>query len=81
MRTTRSSSVVPHRYLTQSSAPALVQYSTKQKPHGVSALRSRPMTMRLSGPQELKSSWICSSLVWNARLPTYTVRVTRKQAT
>ena len=37
--------------------------------------------MRMSGPQELKSSWICSSLVWNARLPTYTVRVSRKRAT
>ena len=81
MRTSRSSRRAPFRYFTHSSVSRRQPYSTKQKPHGVFWFLSRPMTMRFSGPHLLNSSWICSSVVWNARLPTYTVVERRRHAT
>lgn len=48
-------------------------YITKQNPHCVKSKRFNPITTRWTTPQRRNKSWMRSSGVVNARLPTYTV--------
>lgn len=70
-----SSKMVPFRNHMAFSASALLQYSTKQEPHGVFFNLSKPINTYLISPHLLKSSNICSSDVQMERFPTYRVQL------
>ena len=56
---------------------SFVGYSTKQNPHGVFLIRSRPMMIRFTSPHMENSSYTCSSLEKKDMFPAYSVELLR----